>query len=99
MTSSATTAIRGAVLGGMVAYKLPGDKPGGLDDVNAGVSFGGDSWCTAVSTRYITMKMSTSKHTYVVIHDDICYFSHFESNGLSTNPFLALSVLSFPHII
>ncbi len=51
ITSSVTTAFEGAVLGGMVAYKLPGDKPGAFTDVNAGLAFQGKKWCTAVSTR------------------------------------------------
>eukprot|EP00611_Tribonema_gayanum_P006211 TRINITY_DN1549_c0_g1_i5.p1 TRINITY_DN1549_c0_g1~~TRINITY_DN1549_c0_g1_i5.p1 ORF type:complete len:308 (-),score=121.43 TRINITY_DN1549_c0_g1_i5:595-1419(-) len=56
ITSSATAAYDGVNAGGIVIAKLPGDKPAALSDYNAGLSYGGTGWFTAITT---SNKMAT----------------------------------------
>lgn len=56
MTSSATVAYEGVYAGGILSYKLPGDKPASVKDYNAGLSYGGRGWLTSLTT---SNKMAT----------------------------------------
>jgi hypothetical protein len=54
--SSATMSYEGVNAGGIVKYKLPGEKVAAVKDYNVGVSYGGKGWFAALTT---SEKMTT----------------------------------------